>query len=190
MKQSLMLIALLLSSLTLAAPTVQADAKPELTRVVYQAFQSGNLEQWDEIIHPDVITNSSAMFGVQGRDALKNWANAFLTAFAPRVDLVDEINAIDANGNGRAVMTFNLNWQHVAPFFGISPSGRKGTSVENLIMTVRNGQVVRIEVADTTMDLVIYLHQRGWVFPQNIQPESIIKGIERPRPTTQVSLIN
>ncbi|XOV78693.1 MAG: ester cyclase [Aestuariibacter sp.] len=165
----------------------QANTSNTLTRQVYQAFQTGNLSDWDQVIDKNVVTNSSAMFGVQGLDALKGWANAFLVSFAPRVDLVDEINAVDKHGNGRAVMTFNLHWQHVEPFFGISPSGRKGTSVENLIMTVKNGKVVRIEVADTTMDLVIYLHQRGWVFPQNIAPEPIIRGIDRKRNISAVS---
>ena len=61
--------------------------------------------------------------------------------------MVDYINAIDAQGNGRAVLTFNLNWKHVKPFFGVlQPTGRTGTSVENLIMTVKNGQVTRIEL--------------------------------------------
>jgi hypothetical protein len=49
------------------------------------------------------------LFGNQGIDALKTWAGAFLTAFAPRIDLVDEIHAVDENGNGRAVATLNLN---------------------------------------------------------------------------------
>jgi hypothetical protein len=107
-------------------------------------------------------------------------ANEFLTAFAPRVDRVDEINAIDAQVNGRAVLTFNLDWQHLKPFFGaLQPTGRTGTSMENLIMTVRTGKVTRIEVSDTTLDLVIYMHERGWVFPQNIRPEPLVIGVER-----------
>lgn len=148
---------------------------------MYQAFQTGELDRWDEIVHPDVVTNSSASFGNKGIDALKTWAGAFLVAFSPRIDLVDYINAIDEQGNGRAVMTFNLNWKHVQPFFGVlQPTGRTGTSIENLILTVKNGKVTRMEVADTTLDLVIYMHENGWKFPQNIQPEPIIKGIERP----------
>ena len=60
--------------------------------------------------------------------------------------------------------------------------------VYNLIMTVRNGKVVRLDVADTTLDLVIYMHERGWVFPQNIRPEPIVRGIERPFAVEPVSL--
>lgn len=166
---------------TLATTTGEANAATGLIREMYEAFQRGELDRWDAIVADDVVTNSSASFGVKGRQALKAWANEFLVAFAPRIDLVDEIDAIDARGNGRGVVTFNLNWKHVKPFFNLlQPTGRTGTSVENLILTVRNGKVVRMEVADTTLDLVIYMHERGWVFPQNIRPEPIVTGIERP----------
>lgn len=164
-------------------------ADQTITRQIYEAFQRGQLDRWDALFADDVVTNSSAKFGVQGRAAVKAWANEFLVAFAPRIDLVDEILAIDAQGNGRAVMTFNLNWKHVKPLFGtLQPTGRTGTSIENLIMTVRNGKVVRMEVADTTVDLVNYMYERGWVFPQNIRPVPIVRGIERPVDEPAISL--
>lgn len=159
----------------------------ELVREFYDAFQSGELDRFDQIVDPHVVTNSSAAFGNKGIAALKNWAGAFLTGFSPRIDLVDEIHAVDEHGNGRVVATINLNWKHTGDFFNLTPSGREGTSVENLIMTVRDGMIVRIEVADTTLDLVIYMHERGWVFPQNIRPEPIIRGKERPAETPRVS---
>ncbi|MEO1658442.1 MAG: ester cyclase [Pseudomonadota bacterium] len=156
---------------------------------VYDAFQSGEIDRWDNVLHKDVVINSSASFNNQGIETAKAWANGFLTAFAPRIDLVDYINAIDADGNGRAVVTFNLNWKHVEPFFGtLQPTGREGTSVENMILTVEDGKVTRMEVADTTLDLVIYMHENGWTFPQNIRPEPIIKGVERPAAIEPIAL--
>lgn len=169
-------------------PITSFSDEYEFTTNIYEAFQRGNLEEWDNYFHEDVVTNSSANFGVKGIDNLKGWASTFLTAFAPRIDLVDRIEAIDENGNGRAVMTINLNWQHVKPFFHLEPTGRTGTSIENLIMTVRDGKVSRVEVADTTLDLVIYMHEQGWIFPQNIKPEPIIKGIERKVETPEIKL--
>lgn len=169
-------------------PTPAEANEPTFAEQVYGAFQTGELDRWDTLFHDNVLTNSSAAFGVQGREALKAWANAFLTAFRPRIDLVDQINAIDADGNGRAVATFNLNWTHVAPFYHLQPTGRSGTSVENLIMTVRDGKVARMEVADTTLDLVIYMHESGWRFPQNIRPKPIIRGIDRPLNLPEVTL--
>jgi ketosteroid isomerase-like protein len=186
--QSVIAAVLALNGLTPAVAQPSVDSS-SLTRKVYEGFQRGQLDRWDEVISEDVVTNSSARFGTKGRAALKAWAGEFLSAFAPRVDLVDEFNAIDASGNGRAVLTFNLNWKHVRPFFNtLQPTGRTGTSIENLIMTVKNGKVTRIEVADTTLDLAIYMHERGWVLPQNIQPEPIVKGIERPFEQAPVSL--
>ncbi|WP_395375397.1 hypothetical protein [Marinicella sp. W31] len=168
---------------------IQAQEPHPIVLELYQAFQTGELNRWDAIVNKDVVTNSSASFGNKGLDGLKNWAGEFLVAFAPRIDLVDYINAIDKNGNGRAVVTVNLNWKHVAPFFTVlQPTGRTGTSIENLILTVNEGKVTRIEVADTTLDLVIYMHENGWIFPQNIRPEPIIKGIERPIENSVIKL--
>lgn len=160
--------------------------QPNIAREVYDAFQRGEFDCWDAVIHPGVVTNSSAKFGNVGLDALKQWASSFLTAFSAQIDLVDEILAVDSNGNGRAVATINLHWKHVGDFFGLSPTGRTGTSIENLIMTVKDGKVTRIEVADTSLDLVIYMHERGWVFPQNIRPIPIIEGVGRTPDTPTV----
>ncbi len=162
--------------------------QPNIAREFYDAFQSGEFDRFDAIVHPDVVVNSSANFGNKGIDALKTWAEGFITAFAARIDLVDEILAIDKAGSGRAVATVNLHWTHVGNFFGLEPTGRSGTSIENLIMTIRGGLITRIEVADTTLDLVIYMHERGWVFPQNIRPTPLIKGQERPVDRGEVDL--
>lgn len=71
--------------------------------------------------------------------------------------------------------------KHVELFFDVlQPTGRTGTSAENLIFTVEDGLVTRMEVADTTLDLVIHKHESGWVFPQNIRPIPLFEGIERP----------
>lgn len=169
-------------------PILASAEKNEFTTNIYEAFQRGNLEEWDKYFHEDVVTNSSAKFGTKGIQNLKDWAKSFLEAFSPRIDLVDRIEAIDENGNGRAVITINLIWKHVKPFYNLEPTGRTGTSVENLIMTVRNSKVSRVEVADTTLDLVIYMHEQGWIFPQNIKPEPIIKGIERQTDTPVIKL--
>ncbi len=173
---------------SLVAP-VQAEEPHPIVLEIYEGFQRGELDRWDAVVDQNVITNSSAQFGTEGLNALKGWAGEFLTAFAPRIDLVDHINAVNEEGNGRAVLSINLNWQHVETFFGVlQPTGRTGTSIENLIMTIKDGKVTRIEVADTTLDLVIYMHENGWTFPQNIQPEPIIRGIERETKSSAISL--
>ena len=181
MTKSILTIAIIATTFIGMDNPASAEEPHPIVLEMYEGFQRGELGRWDAIVDKNVITNSSAKFGNQGIEGLKTWAGAFIEAFSPRIDLVDYINAIDENGNGRAVMTFNLNWTHTKPFFGVlQPTGRSGTSIENLIMTVKNGKVTRMEVADTTLDLVIYMHENGWVFPQNIRPEPIIRGVERP----------
>ncbi|MEM6779109.1 MAG: hypothetical protein AAF670_15735 [Planctomycetota bacterium] len=41
---------------------------------------------------------------------------AFLKGFTPRIGLVDEINTVDRDGEGRAVATVNLHSKHVVEF--------------------------------------------------------------------------
>ena len=187
MKKSFFIFTLLF--LVSMQATAQKQQPHPIVLALYQGFQSGELHRWDNIVHPDVLTNSSASFGNKGIIALKTWAGAFLKAFTPRIDMVDFINAIDEQGNGRAVLTVNLNWKHTQAFFDVlQPTGRTGTSIENLILTVKNHKITRIEVADTTLDLVIYMHENGWVFPQNIKPVPVITGIERPVEQAEIRL--
>jgi hypothetical protein len=38
---------------------------------------------------------------------------------------------------------------------------------------------VRIDVADNSLDLVIYMWERDWPIPHNIRPEPIAVGVDR-----------
>jgi hypothetical protein len=51
--------------------------------------------------------------------------------------------------------------------------------VETMLFTVEAGQVVQIDVADNSLDLVIYLWERGWPMPHNVRPEAIVEGVDR-----------
>jgi hypothetical protein len=150
-----------------------------LTRELYDAFQRVELNRWDTIIAEDVDLNSPAGWGMQGLQTLKTWAEAFAGGLARRIDLNDEHLALDADGNGRGFITFTLNWKHTKEFFGVKPTGREGTSVETLLLTIRAHKIVRIDVADNTLDLAIYLWERGWPSPHNVRPEPLVHGIER-----------
>lgn len=167
----LALLAFLAPLGTSAAGAAEGQATRELGRRIYQGFAENRLELWDGIVSPNVVMNSSGAWDVHGLDALKTWARGFHTAFHPRIDLVDEIIAGD-----RLVITVNLHWKHDGEFFGIRPTGRSGTSVEAFILTIRDGQVVQWNVADNTLDLAIYLWERGWPAPHNVDPPPIIRG--------------
>lgn len=155
------------------------SSKHSLTHELYDAFQRVELDRWDAIVAPDVLTNSPAAMGNVGLDALKTWAEAFAGGLARQIDLVDEHLALDDRGNGRGFITFTLHWKHREPFFGVQPTGREGTSVETLLLTIREHRITRIDVASNTIDLALYMWGRGWNHPHNVRPEPLVRGVER-----------
>lgn len=150
-----------------------------LTRELYDAFQRVELDRWDAIVSADVLINSPAGMGMTGLATLKTWAEAFAGGLAQRIDLVDEFLSLDARGDGRGFITFTLHWKHSQDFFGLRPTGREGTSVETLLLTVRGGRITRIDVADNSLDLPLYLWERGWNHPHNVRPEALVRGVSR-----------
>lgn len=144
-------------------------------RQIYTGFNERKLELWDDVIASDVQLRSTVGAQPQyGLAALKAWSAEFHKAFQPRLDLVDEIYGVH-----RATIAVNLIWQHVDEFFGLTPTGRKGTSIEYFILTHTEGKVTHYWVADHSLDLAAYLtHERGLHYPQNFEPQPIIRGIE------------
>jgi hypothetical protein len=149
-----------------------------LTRELYEGLQRAEFDRWDPIVADDVLVNSPALFGQRGLRALKEWASSFVR-LGKRIDLVDEHLALDADGNGRGFITFNLHWKHDEPFFDVTPTGREGTSVETLLLTVEDDEVTRIDVADNSVDLILYLWHRNWPYPHNIEPDPLVVGVDR-----------
>jgi hypothetical protein len=145
---------------------------------VYDAFQKVELKRWDEVIASDVKINSPAGYGMQGLPLLKDWASAF-AHLAYRIDLIDEHLSLNGQGDGRGFITFVLYWKHTKDFYGLKPTGREGSSVETMILTIRKSRIVQIDVADNTLDLVIYMWDRGWPHPHNVRPKAIVTGVER-----------
>jgi hypothetical protein len=150
----------------------------QLTREIYEAFQRVEFDRWDAVIADDVLINSPAGRDLQSLATLKEFAAQF-TRLAYRIDLVDEHLALDPAGNGRGFITFVLHWKHTDDFGGLTPTGREGTSVETMLLTIDRGQVTRIDVADNTLDLAIYEWERGWPVPHNVRPEPIVEGVDR-----------
>jgi len=150
-----------------------------ITREFYEAFQRVELQRLDDIVASDVTINSPAGWGMQGLETLKGFVTAFAQGVARRIDLLDEHIAVDHSGDGRGFITVNLDWKHSQPVFGLQPTGREGTSIESLIMTLRGGRIVAIEVAAHTLDLAIHLWQRGAPMPHNVRPPVLVTGVSR-----------
>lgn len=117
----------------------------------------------------DVLINSPAGFGQKGLAALKDWAEAFVR-LGKRIDLVDEHLALDGRGDGRGFIVFTLHWKHDELFFDVTPTGREGTAVETILLTVERARITRIDVSSNSVDLVLYLWQRNWPYPHNVVP--------------------
>jgi hypothetical protein len=147
-----------------------------ITLQIYKGFSQNRLDLWDAVIHPDVKSNSTAGRNINGIAALKRWNQSFITAFRPRTDLIDHFVAGD-----RGLVTINLHWKHDGgPFNGIAPTGKSGTSVENFILRIENGMVTRWDVADSSLDLAIYLYDKGIKMPTFVEPPALIKGVALP----------
>jgi hypothetical protein len=154
------------------------DTTNDLTHEIYEAFQRVEFDRWDGLVTQDVAINSPAGYGMSGLQLLKDWAANF-TDLGYRIDLVDEHLALDDQRNGRGFITFCLYWKHVKDFLGMSATGREGTSVETMLLTIRGGKVTRIDVASNTPDLVLYEWERGWPLPHNVKPPAIVEGVDR-----------
>jgi hypothetical protein len=149
-----------------------------LTRELYEGLQRAEFDRWDPIVDDDVLLNSPARFDQRGLSTLKRWAASFVR-LGKRIDLVDEHLALDGDGNGRGFITFNLHWKHDEPFFDIAPTGREGTSIETLLLTINGNRVTRIDVADNSVDLILYFWQRNWPYPHSIDPRPLVAGVDR-----------
>lgn len=144
----------------------------DITLEIYKGVALDELDRWDAVIHPDVQANSPAGRGIAGLQTLKGFQKAFLTAFRPRIDLIDHFVVGD-----RGLMTVNLHWKHDGgPFNGIAPTGKSGTSIESFLLRIEDNLVTKWDVADNSLDLANYLHDQGMTLPTFVEVPALIVG--------------
>jgi SnoaL-like polyketide cyclase len=157
---------------------VASTTRASIAREFYDAFQRVELDRWDAIVDENVFVNGPAGRGISGLRTLKDWAGAFAT-LGKQIDLTDEHVALDEDGNGRGFVVINLHWKHDHDFMGLAPTGREGTSVEFLVFAIENERITKIDVADHSVDLPIYLWQRNVPLPHHVLPDAIVVGVDR-----------
>jgi SnoaL-like domain len=157
---------------------VTSTTDATIAREFYEAFQRVELDRWDAIVDQNVLINSPIGRGVSGLRTLKDWAGAFAT-LGKQIDLTDEHVALDEAGNGRGFIVINLHWKHDHDFMGLAATGREGTSVEFLVFGIENGRITKIDVADHSVDLPIYLWERNFPMPHHVRPDAIVAGVDR-----------
>ncbi len=148
---------------------------------LWAAFARGRIDEFDALVADDVVTNSPIGWDIRGRQALKDWARAFHSAFIAPSAPTTQIELVDLfDGGERAFLTVNLVWKHDGDFYGLTPTGRSGTSIETFILRVRDAEVTHWEVADHSLDLTSYLTAtRAMPYPQNRRPPALAT-LERP----------
>jgi SnoaL-like protein len=129
-----------------------APRRPPFLRMLYDALQGVELDRLDAIVAEDVVIDTPVGLGVRGLAALKALARQFAD-LGCRIHVVEEHLALDGHGGGRGFMTF-------APH----RSCDHRTSVETMLLTIRDDKIVRI-------DLVC----------NGVRAEPLVVGIERCR---------
>jgi hypothetical protein len=150
----------------------------DITHEPYEGFQRAAFDRWDPIMADSVYFTNAFMIGSIDREVLKQYAKPF-TDLGYQIDLVDEHLALDDNGDGRGFITVSLHWKHTRQFNGLSPTGREGTSIETLLLTIRAGKITRLDVADNSYDLLLYQAGRGVPILHNVKLKPLVTGIDR-----------
>lgn len=124
---------------------VKHDPKTVVHRLM-DIGNSGDLDQLDELLSPDVVYRTSGYPEMRGIDAWRAFVEAARSAFP---DIKATIDKITAEGD-TVTYRYTYTGTHRGEWLGIEPTGRR-ISVEVISMDrVVDGKVVEsIEVSDT-----------------------------------------
>jgi predicted ester cyclase len=100
-------------------------------RFITQAWNAGNLDLADELVHPDYLISGVG----QGPEAVKSNVTAFRAAFP---DLTWTIEDVVAEGD-RVAMRLMLRGTHLGVFRGIAATGRQVTMQEMVFWRLVDG---------------------------------------------------
>jgi steroid delta-isomerase-like uncharacterized protein len=123
-----------------------SEANKIVIRRLFEAFNTGDLSQIDELVAPNYIYHEPTIGERRGREGVRDVMTTFRAAFPDVKITVDQQIA-----EGDIVVTrWTSRGTHRGPLFGISPTGRHVTVTGILISRIHNGKVLEEdEVADT-----------------------------------------
>jgi steroid delta-isomerase-like uncharacterized protein len=112
----------------------------------FAAGDAGDLDAFDDLLHPDVLVHAPMGLSTEGREAEKAvWRDA-LTAMPDIRHNIQEVVVSGSTIAARAVVTGTLE----GDFGGIIANGRSFTIDQALFATVRDGKIVEAwEIVDT-----------------------------------------
>lgn len=133
-----------------------SDANKAMVRRFYEAVNTGNLDQLDDLIVTDYIHHDEALPPEmqRGRDAYKGLCAMFISAFP---DLHGTIDDLVAEGDKVAC---RLTWRgtHRGNLMGIPATGKQATFSEMSIQRIANGKIMEGWV---TFDALGMMQQLG-----------------------------
>ena len=112
----------------------------------FAAGDAGDLDAFDDVLHPDVVVHAPMGLSTEGCEAEKAvWRDALAAMPALRHD-IQEVVAGGSTIAARAVVTGTLE----GDFGGITANGRSFTIDQAIFATVRDGKIVEAwEIIDT-----------------------------------------
>jgi len=113
--------------------------------VVERAWNAGDLDAIDELVHPDYVRHTAR--GDMGREAFKRQIAVMRTAF-PDLHSNVEDTLVDSD---RRAARFTVTGTHLGDFFGIAPTGVRVKFTSAVIVHLRDGLLFEEwEFADTS----------------------------------------
>ncbi|MFH5800867.1 ester cyclase [Haladaptatus sp. CMAA 1911] len=119
-------------------PTSQLEANKQLARrIPEEVFAGGNLELLDELYTEDAVERN-AMGIHQGRSAIRESYNSFLTAFP---DVSQTVENIVAEGD-LVAMRITSRGTHTGVLGGLEPTGKEIEVQQMFFARIENGMII------------------------------------------------
>ncbi len=142
--------------------TARSEENKAIVRRFIEAYNTRNLDWFDEIIAPDYLDHAHQQQG------LENLKQIFKIAFIGMPDWHETIEDIIAEGD-KVWVRLTYTGTHTGEWFGLAPTGKKITATAVAIYRIVNGKLVEGRFITDTLDMlkqirVIEYTEKGRIF--------------------------
>ena len=125
----------------------------QIVRRYQEAGNANNLDAWDALVAPDLVSHNAAPGLPPGLEGGKMAHRATLAAFP---DVHYHVEDVIAEGD-RVVQRFTLHCTHKGEFMGLPPTGREITLTGISIFRLQGGKIVEHWAVQDGLALMIQL---------------------------------